>query len=174
MASGLVSAWWDSTGREWVRGAEAHEIIRLYEFGYSINRIMQMQGRGRKAIVSILKAHGVCLRTRDEQARMIATIDAREASFRKVNPKCCHCGMRLELVRVVRESKYGRCCDMCYCHVNKIRRKPQGRFFWSEKGWAENGDNVAGYGDVGMPVLPRADSASALGRQAGHVGRRVS
>jgi hypothetical protein len=45
--------------------------------------------------------------------------------------------MRLELVAVIHDADQGKSCDMCYCHVNRIPRKPQGRAFWSEQGIAE-------------------------------------
>lgn len=50
---------------------------------------------------------------------------------RKV-PGCCYCGMRLELLRVVHNTDEGRCCGMCYCHVNKIKRTVRGRLYWSD------------------------------------------
>lgn len=62
---------------------------------------------------------------------------------RKEHPRrdvsqCCYCGICLDLVRTIHDTNVGQwnegqCCDMCYHHVNGIRRTPQGRMFWSDK-----------------------------------------
>lgn len=58
-------------------------------------------------------------------------------SLKADNPQCCYCGMRLELVRTVHETEDGRCDDMCFHHVKRLRRQPQGRYFWSDQELAE-------------------------------------
>ena len=113
--------------------AQRWQIAKEYRDGASLNAVSREHGIGKERAKAIIERYGVALRVDKRQPRDVL----KDASMRVDNPRCCYCGLRLELVRIVHDSDDGRCCDMCYHHVNGIRRSPQGTLFWSEKGLSE-------------------------------------
>jgi len=120
MANDLVREWWQQVEQK--QDMAYHRIPRALQ-----DRAKELRAQGWlfRAIAAEL---GICQST----ARRYAKTERKPRG-----PQCTHCGIRLELVRIIHNTDAGRCCDMCYHHVNHLRREPQGRWFWSDRGLAE-------------------------------------
>lgn len=108
------------------------DIARLYAEGWTQKRLIQTYHIPVQRVKQCVLDAGGTLRLYRKNLMRLSVSDVFAASTREINPQCCYCGLRLDLVRTIHETDNGRCCDMCYHHVNKLRREPQGQAFWSD------------------------------------------